>query len=68
MDSLTNQRIAEIFVVAMIISIGTPVCILLGDRDGERLANKAYGAIAAPSKIVVPVDTVLQHHSPDALP
>ncbi len=42
MDSIKNQRIAEYLILSVVIAIGTPVCVLWGNLDGQRLADKAY--------------------------
>ncbi len=52
MDSIKNQRTAEYLILALIIGIGTPVCVLWGNLDGQRLADKAYG-VKAESKVAV---------------
>src|SRR4051812_11839422 len=51
MEPSNNQRIGEYFILSMIIALGTPVCVLWGYQDGEKLAAKAYAMKAeAPAK------------------
>jgi mono/diheme cytochrome c family protein len=42
MEGLKNQRIAEYFILAMIVALGTPICLLWGFQDGQKLAARAY--------------------------
>lgn len=51
METLKNQRIAEYLILALLIGIGTPVCILWGFQDGQRLAGRAY--VAKPTSTAV---------------
>ncbi len=51
-EGMGNQRVAEFFFLALIIGIGTPVAVLWGANDGERMAAEAYPqqkAVAAPA-------------------
>ena len=39
---MENRRIMEYFLIAMLLSLGIPVAVLVGFGDGERLATAAY--------------------------
>lgn len=56
METLKNQRIAEYLILALVIGMGTPVCILWGFKDGRQLAGRAYAAklVAAPVAAIHP--------------
>ncbi len=40
---MKNQRMAEYLIVAAIVAIGTPVALIWGVHDGEKLGLRAYG-------------------------